>query len=89
MMSTNKPNQKRRRAVIVSLDEEVHGFRIRIDDVISDTNVDDRWVQDVHVTSRVVPHRNFVDVTISEADLADFGAYVFARLNAFYKRKEN
>ena len=79
---------KSRRAVLVSLEREGSNLRIRLDDVECTTSSPNLWSQKEHVTSKVVGEESFREMTLGDDELANFGAYIFARLNAFLELKE-
>lgn len=81
--------RKLRRAVLVSLEREEGGLRIRLDDVECDASSSKLWVQKEHVTSKVVEEDSFREMALGEDEFASFGAYIFARLNAYLELKEN
>jgi len=81
--------QKSRRAVLVSLESEGSNLRIRLDDAECNVSSPKLWSQKEHVTSKVITEENLREMTLSDEELANFGAYILARLNAFFELKEN
>lgn len=81
--------QKARRAVLVSLENEGGDLRIRLDDVECNASSPKIWIQKEHVTSKVIAVESLREMTLSDEELANFGAYIFARLNAFLELEEN
>lgn len=82
-MATNK----KKRAVLISLEDEGDQFRLRLDDIVK---TDDPlvWKQDTHYTSKLYPKDALENLRFDEKDLADFGYGIWARLYAFMKQGE-
>ncbi|HXM28286.1 MAG TPA: hypothetical protein VN957_19845 [Chthoniobacterales bacterium] len=80
-------SSKPRRAVLVSVEKESGGLRIRLDDVMREFAVD-TWVQKDHFTNKLVPEDAFERMAFDDKELADFGYSILARLSAFVKRNE-
>lgn len=78
---------KSRRAVLVSVETESGGLRIRLDDVTCDLAAG-TWVQKDHFTNKLVPEDAFERMAFDDKELADFGYSILARLSAFVKRNE-
>jgi len=83
------PPNKSRRAVLVSVEKDGEGLRIRLDDVVCDDGSGNNWVQKDHVTNKSVAGDAFQKMEFDDKELADFGHYILARLGAFIKRNEN
>jgi hypothetical protein len=80
--------KKTRRAVLVSIEREGGQIRVRLDD--AEGVVGSRqWVQKEHVTNKTYDEDVVREMAIDEGELADFGLYVFARLNAFISMGES
>ncbi|MFC3651863.1 hypothetical protein ACFONN_09930 [Dyella humi] len=75
--------QKPRRAVLVSVEREGDSLRVRLDDAECDVTSLKIWNQKEHVTNKLLPEESFREMNISDEELANFGAVIFARLNAF------
>jgi hypothetical protein len=76
-----------RRAVLVSIEREDGRLRVRLDDVEGEAG-SRQWVQKQHVTNKVYDENTLREMTIDESEFADFGLYIFARLNAFLSMNE-
>lgn len=76
-----------RRAVLVSIEREDGRLRVRLDDVESETG-SRQWVQKQHITHKVYDENTLREMSIDEGEFADFGVYIFARLNAFLSMNE-
>ena len=78
---------KKKRAVLISLEDEGDQLRLRLDDIVK---MDDPlvWKQDVHYTSKLYQKDNLENLEFDEKDLADFGYSIWARLYAFMKQGE-
>ncbi len=74
-----------RRAVLVSLDQSEGTVRLRLDDVVADGSAG-RWRQDVHVTHKSYERKVIENIELSDKELAEFGYYILARLNAFEQK---
>jgi hypothetical protein len=68
---------------------EGDGFRVSLDDAVSEPGPGRRWKQAEHVTNKLMPANSIEDMQFPEHELEDFGYYVFARLHAFVARGEN
>jgi len=77
------------RAVLISVVREGSGFRVSLDDAVRDAATPKLWRQAEHVTNQFVAAPSIESLQLSEAELADFGHYIFARLSAFVSRSEN
>ncbi|WP_192556348.1 hypothetical protein [Dyella acidiphila] len=71
-----------RRAVLVSIERQDGRIRVRLDDVEGVVG-SRQWVQKEHVTNKTYDEEVVREMAVDEGELADFGAYIFARLNAF------
>ncbi|GLQ97860.1 hypothetical protein GCM10007863_22800 [Dyella mobilis] len=80
-------NKKTRRAVLVSIEQEDGRIRIRLDDVEGEEG-SKNWVRKEHVTNKTYDENVVREMAIDEAEFADFGMYIFARLSAFLSMGE-
>jgi len=76
-----------RRAVLVSIEREDGRIRVRLDDVESEVG-SRHWTQREHVTNKTYDEDVVREMAIEEGEFADFGMYIFARLNAFLSAGE-
>jgi hypothetical protein len=83
-----KEDHKSKRAVLVSLEKDDSGIRIRLDDVETGFAVG-TWLQREHFTNKLVPDDAFETMAFDDKQLADFGYSILARLSAFVKRNEH
>lgn len=77
------PAQELYRAVLVSVEREGGNLRVRVDDAECDVTSPENWSQREHVTNKVFTEESVREMDISDEEFADFGALIFARLNAF------
>lgn len=70
----------KQRAVVLYLERYEGGFSIVMDDVCK---ADSGWRWDVHVTKKQFEEEMWDKLSFSESELANFGYYMIARLNAF------
>jgi hypothetical protein len=77
--------KKMQRAVILYLEQVEGGFSIVMDDVCQDRS---GLRRDVHVTKKQFTDLTWDELSFSESELAEFGYYIIARLNAFRVRDE-
>jgi hypothetical protein len=82
------PTQKPYRAVLVSVERDGNNLRVRVDDAECDVTSPKSWSQKEHVTNKLFTEESFREMDISDEEFADFGALVFARLNAFLEMGE-
>ena len=75
--------KKMQRAVVLYLEQVEGGFSIVMDDVCQDRS---GWRWDVHVTKKQFTEQAWDELSFSESELAEFGYYIIARLNAFRVR---
>jgi hypothetical protein len=89
MVTQMNSENRSRRAVLISITKSDQGHRISIDDAVSDDGLAKTWAQREHVTNKLMTTEAFEKMEFDEKELADFGHYILARLNAFLKRNEN
>ena len=75
------------RAVLISLEDEGGEIRLRLDDLIS-KEAGEIWQYHSPYTNKLYPRGAIEQIGLSEKELADFGFYVLARLNAFREVKK-
>jgi len=82
-MQTKKP----RRGVLATITLDGDQLTLRLDD-LAESPVQGNWTAKDHITHKKLSLTEFKDMTLSEAELADLGGYIVARLNAFLEMGE-
>lgn len=78
------PGKKTQRsAVLVSVVETMDGVEIKLDDVKK--SAPDTWKIHSHFTRKPYTDAEFSELNLSQEELAEFGFYILARLNASRK----
>jgi hypothetical protein len=71
-------------ALLVSVTATDDGnYRVSLDDVEKRSDGTFKWW--CHYTNKAIPKKVFEDSRHTQEELADFGFYIYARLNAFRK----